>query len=430
MKRGLASLSWLVAQTGAESVACLLPDVKGTLVEMILKTVKHRLFRYTGVRIPEAVVAKLAKEPKYSGFVIHSLAEPTAINAAMAISTPETHHLVWHCPMILVWGDAPPDKTFVKVVHIEGEPAMWMWPAARVPQRKFEVKTRNCVDDKIIQANVINSSQLGLPCLPRCAAHGERAVVFGGGPSVVNHVETVRRRAQEPGTRILCVKSSHDMLIAAGVIPWACLLLDPRSHVKDFVENPHPGVMYFASSTCNPTTFDRLLSRGANVWLYHALVGAAEDVLIRMHLETLARERKRFAAHCKAEGVPAPETNPLEVSDQMVAGGTTAGSRGVSVLHMLGFRNFTLIGFDSCYFEPQDLKAKKDDGQPRFQHLDIGGKNFFTDAELVAQVQDFQHILSGAMPDCTFEIVGEGMIATLFKQWRGFPHLQSVFPTG
>lgn len=428
MKQGLQSLSWIVEQAGGDSVVCLLPDIKGRLVELILKGVKKRLFRYTGVGIPHPVISKLSKDPKHSGFVIETLDEPQPSNASIAICTPETYPLVWHCPVVVVWGDRPPNQAFTKIVHMPGEPAMWFWPQHRIPQRRFEVKTRNCVDDRIIQTNVINSLNLGLPCLPRVSAHGERALIFGGGPSIVNHIETVRHHAQAPGNRLCCVKSSHDMLIAAGVVPWVCLLLDPRSHVKDFVEEPHPNVLYFVSSTCNPTTFDRLLSRGANVWLYHALVGASEDSLVKMHLETLAKQRRQFQDYCKQLGVPPMPVPEMGVSDQMVAGGTTAGSRGLSVLHMLGFRNFSLYGFDSCYFEPKDLSEKKDNGEPRWQHLNIGGKNFYTDAELVAQVQDFRHILNGAMPDCHFDIVGEGMVAALFKGHRALPLLHEVFP--
>lgn len=427
MKQGMKSLTWVVEQANPESIVCFLPDGKGNILTSLLSKIKRKMFRYTGVNLPKEVITKIGKEPKYSGFVIKNLESPEPTNAALSICDEATYPLVWHCPIILFWGANGP-RDFTKIAEYPGEPAMWMWPRGRIPAPRFEVKTKNCVDDKIIQANVINSLNLGFSCIPRMAAHGETAIVFGGGPSIINHIETVRQLSKQPGYRVCCVKTSHDLLIDAGIIPWACLLLDPRAHVKDFIENPHPGVTYFASSTCNPTTFDRLMSRGAKVWLYHALVGASEDSLVRMHIETMFRERKRFVAYCQEHGIPAPQYPPMEFSDQMVAGGTTAGSRGLSVLHMMGFRRFKMIGFDSCYFEPKNLKEKKADGQAKYQHLNVGNKSFYTDAELVAQVQDFQHILNGAMPDCTFEIVGEGMVAQMFKNSRPLMQLAQVFP--
>ena len=427
MKQGLKSVAWIVESIQPESVVCLLPDAKASILNLIVGKVRHKMFRYTGLDLPKEAKTKLSKEPKYSGFVFNSLEKPAPTNAVMALCDKDTYPLVWHCPIVLLWGDSAP-QGFTKIAEAPGEPAMWMWPKERIPQPKFEVKTRNCVDDKIIQANVINSLNLGLPCIPKMAAHGEMAALMGGGPSIINHMETFRRHVRTPGVRVCCVKTSHDLLIDAGIIPWVCLLLDPRAHVKDFIEHPHPEVLYLASSTCNPTTFDRLLSRGAKVWIYHALVGASEDSLVRMNLETLFKERKRFSDYCREMGIQPPPQMQMGFSDQMVAGGTTAGSRGLAVLHMMGFRKFSLYGFDSCYFEPKDLKERKADGQAKYQHLNVGGRNFYTDAELVAQVQDFQHILNGAMPDCTFDIVGEGMVAQLFKSARQLPQLEQVFP--
>jgi hypothetical protein len=313
-------------------------------------------------------------------------------------------------------------------VKYDGEPTLWIIPAQHVPQRGFQVKTRNCVDDTVIQNNVIHALSLGLKCLPVVAAHGERVVMIGGGPSIVNYLDEFRVFADAPGHRLACVKSSHNLVLDMGITPWACMLLDPRDHVKDFIEDPAPGVKYIVSSTCAPTTFERLLSRGAEVWLYHALVGASEDSLVRLNFQVAMRERQKFAQWCQQHNIPMPQAPEFEMGEQMVAGGTTAAARGISTLHMLGFRHFILRGFDSCYYEQKDMKEKKKDGSARYQQVNLGGKGFTTDAELVAQVQDFQHLVNGSMPDCTFEIHGDGMIPQVFKGWKRPKQLAEVFP--
>ena len=53
----------------------------------------------------------------------------------------------------------------------------------------------------------------------------------------------------------------------------------------------------------------------------------------------------------------------------MVSGGTTAASRGISVMHMLGFRKFALYGYDSCFWEKPDMSKQKDDGQQAYHSL-------------------------------------------------------------
>lgn len=433
MKQGMQAIDWVVEQHAPESVVCLTPDIKGRLVEMVCKAAakRRKMFRYTGIQIPHETLRKLDKQ--HAGFVVKSLDAPAPSNAVLGIATtPEQFHMVWHCPIVLYFGDPHPwPKTCAPVAKFDGEPTLWISPRQACPQRQFKVNTRNCVEDENIQNNVINSMGLGLPCLPACAAHGEKAVLFGGGPSIVNYLNEVRVLNQTRGYRLLCVKTSHDLLQSQDITPWACLLLDPRQHVKDWISEPMPGCKYFVSSTCHPTTFDRLLSRGAEIWLYHALVGAGEHALIKMYVETAKREQSKFAAYCKQLGVPLMPQPTHRFGDQMVAGGTTAAARGVSVLYMLGFRHFILRGFDSCYFEPKDMAARKDDGQPRYHQLNLGGKNFITDAELVAQTQDFQHIVGGTqmMQDCTFDVAGDGMVPQVFRLgWKGMAQLAELFP--
>lgn len=367
---------------------------------------------------------------KFPGLLIEVYESPQPLNVDVALVDQASHlSLVWHNPIVLAFMERGP-RGASKLLQAPGELPVWISPPGAAPGRKFEVKTRNCVPDGEIQQNVLYSMTLGLPCLPRTKAHGERALVVSAGPSLVNAIEDIRQTAQQGG-RLVCVKHSHDMLLDAGITPWACVLLDPRAHVKDFVEEPAPGVKYFVSSTCHPSSFDRLLSRGAEVWLYHALVGAGEQPLIAMYNQTKRLTRQQAEAEAASLGLQLASPAPYNSAEHMVSGGTTAASRGLSVLHMLGFRHFVLWAFDSCLWEKPDLSARKEDGQPRYHELNLGGRTWWTDAELYAQVQDFQNILP-SYPDCTFEPRGDGMIPHLIRSTHvGIDRrLEDVFPVG
>jgi hypothetical protein len=422
MRKTQKGIVWVAEEMAPKSFVYMAPDNKGTLAKEICDAIakKRRIFKYIGVQLPKDAVKEISR--KHAGVHLINLDEFGPCNADMAFAEEHYEH-VWHNPVVMVMSEQAPMNSAI-VFKTEGEPPLWITPKQAVPQRSFKVQTRNCVADPEIQENIFNSLTLGLPSLPRCAAHGEKAVIVSAGPSLVSCVEDIRR---DEG-RLVCVKHSHDLLLDLGIVPWACVLLDPRAHVQDFVENPDPRVKYFVSSTCHPSTYDRLLSRGANVWMYHALVGAGEDQLIKMFYKAKMSERHRIEKRMARDKVQMNLREDFEIADMMVSGGTTAASRGISLMHMLGFRRFSLHAFDSCYFEPKDLKEKKDDGQPRYHKLAINGKEFYTDAELVAQVQDFQWIVNN-MEDVTFEWHGDGMVpATMDAGWHQKPQLADIFP--
>lgn len=269
-----------------------------------------------------------------------------------------------------------PDKDPVKD---GGFVSLVVTPIAACPwKQRLQVKTQNCVQDKNIQANILYSTKLIDRWIPQCRIHDRTAVVCSGGPSLSSHIDDIRSLARKDGTHVVCVKHSHDLLIESGVVPWACMLLDPRGHVKDFIENPHHEVIYFVASMCHPTTVDRLLEKNAKIFGYHAFVGAGENMV-------------------------------LKKGDAMIAGGSTSAVRGISVLHSLGFRRFVLYGFDSCYWEKPDVSAKDKMGRPKYMEVEVAGRKFWTDAELVAQCQDFEQLMK-IQDQFDMDIRGDGMI--------------------
>lgn len=268
-----------------------------------------------------------------------------------------------------------------------GRVRMALKPAGAWPGKmNIQVQTRNCVPEKNIRANVKYNIQFMDKYLEECEAHDATAVIVSGGPSRMDFLEEIKEVAGKENHYIFCVKTSHDWLLENNIIPWACLLLDPRPHVLDFIENPHKDVRYIAASMVHPVTMDRLVEAKANIWGYHAFVGAGEAQAVHK-----------------------------EVGDaMMISGGSTAASRGMSVLHAIGFRKFLLYGFDSSY-KDKPLKEETHGLKKKDPLLvECEGRQFWSDLELLAQAQDFEKLMKTGK-DIHIEIRGDGLIPHLFR---------------
>lgn len=260
-------------------------------------------------------------------------------------------------------------------------PQAWNAPVRLV------VKTNNCVPSEEITHNV----SMNVPRIKRwvkeCERHSKVAVIVAGGPTYREHIGNIREHYAN-GDYVFCVKSSHDYLIENNIIPYGCLLLDPRAHVLDYVSEPHKAVRYFVASMVHPSTLDKLLEADANVIGYNALVGAGEN-------EVLAG----FGDHI------------------LLSGGSTAATRGVSVLNALGFRDFHLYGFDSCY----KRQPKKDEthGVKKKDPIkvEVANRKFWTDPELIAQAQDFEKIIAMGT-EMKLHLYGDGLIQHIFNTKR------------
>ena len=233
---------------------------------------------------------------------------------------------------------------------------MAVYPRDKLRQ-KLVVKPKNCVPDDSIIENIAWHLDMAIDEIAPCRRHNETAIMCSAGPSLKEHIEQIKH---ESGY-VVCVKHSHDTLIENGIIPWGCVLLDPRDHVSNFIETPHPDVRYFVASMCHPSTTKHLMEQNANIHLYHAAVGAGEEKLLN--------------------------------GKNLVCGGVSAAMRGISLFHALGFWKFKLYGYDLTYEGKPEKFDMTGAGQNQYWHVEIAGKKFHVDSEKIAQAQDFQNIL-------------------------------------
>jgi len=290
--------------------------------------------------------------------------------------------------------------------------------------KEMRIKTKNCVPDEEIQANIKNAARYtkaGLEAhvkklqeehkndpaamleamkgldpmfhatfLPGVLRPTDTPVLFvGGSPTVTDpkadafeaNWEKIKELAKSH--RVVVCKTSYTQAFTHGIVPWACFLLDPRDHVADWLNPPDCRVVWLVASMCHPSTWAHIARPGFQVLGYHAGVGAGETQTV---LEYFG-------------------------DSPIVHGGTTSSFRGLSLLYNLGFRDFKTIGLDSSY----PTKPEKPHGrsQKPVQQVVIGkgdlARTFWTDPELIAQSQDAE-ILTKLHPSLKIEYLGDGLL--------------------
>lgn len=276
-----------------------------------------------------------------------------------------------------------------------------------------KIETKNSIPNEVLQSQADNTckvmKQYNIPEVQSCELHERWAYLIGGAPSYKKpeNIEEIKKASLNNGI-VFSSKTAHDYLISQGIVPWGCLLLDPRPHVADHFEI-HPDVKYFVASQCHPDVFDKLIKGNANIHVYHAEVAAGERDIILGHFPNA----------------------------RMLAGGSTSQSRGISVLMLMGFYKFKLFGLDSSYPEkPTKVHGINQEKQPIEITVNdtktkqpLGGGKFWTDPELLAQINDMEHITK-IFGHLKLECKSEGLMKTMLEHWlkekRSFEELYSI----
>lgn len=286
-----------------------------------------------------------------------------------------------------------------------------------------KVQTRNAVEDSVIHENIAYSiahdplfiqqkvallnkeiknlkKSRQVPFVHQCAIHGLTALIVAGGPSVIDikHKDYKKNwkkinewRARED-VRMFVVKTTHDhMIYDLDIIPYGCILLDPRGHVKDFVKEPHPDVRYFVASMCANSTWDVMLEKAPKLFGYNAAVKAGE-------LEYVGNVMKFH-------------------NSVFFGGGSSSATRGIGVFHGMGFRKFALAGWDQCWWNEDeiDMEEKDPQGRPKYIKVKIDDREFITQPILLAACQDFETSFK-EHNDLDFTILSDGMVSHVWKR--------------
>lgn len=229
------------------------------------------------------------------------------------------------------------------------------------------------IDRTEVRKRACNAMARGLPDFTVCVNNASEWAIIGGGPSINDSVDQIRK-LKARGVNIVSVNKSHDWLLERGITPWGHILLDPKEWVSGYVQRPRKTVRYFVASQCHDATFDALSDYP--VFLWHA----GQDFPEGDEPKTVLREKW--------------PTAPWFV----IPGATTVGLRAVQLGHAMGANKFHLFGLDSSrlagkmhgYEKPEPPDAER--GPLKIKHN--GFKyTFETNSHMVRQQMDFDKFI-------------------------------------
>ena len=231
-------------------------------------------------------------------------------------------------------------------------------------------------------SNIRSALGRGLPELTLAPIkHDGNIVLVASGWSMPDYIDEIKthRRAGRP---IVAVKAAHDFLVENGVNPDMWVNLDPRDRTNG-IQRLNDHTVYMPASRCPPSTFDYLKGRKVLLW------------------------------HSWAEG---PEMAAIGPNKLAVGGGTTSGLRAVNIGYLLGFRNFTLYGYDSCNRADGVKRFTGDVTGPAIDVFVGGptGKKFNCNMAMAQQANEFQKLFD-VMGDITVDVKGPGLIAEIMR---------------
>ncbi len=277
-------------------------------------------------------------------------------------------------------------------------------------QVDLKIVPKDCVPIEVTHANIKRNIELISKWIKPCRPHGERCIVASAGPTLSEALDELREQ-QSNGVKIFAVKHSLPMLLNAGIVPWACVILDPRpfdgisTHNvprRKLLANVNPLTLYMVASMTMPDVTEYLLSQNARVWGWHGWSDAA-------------------AKFSWPEGT------------SLITGGTCAAMRAISIAHSLGFRECDLYGFDFALLgEPSEAqKVELDDmGRPKYCAVSVKGrdKRFWSTGELLAGAQDLERLAKMQDYDMTFNVYGDSLGQNLWRQagYQLKPHYLSM----
>ena len=259
------------------------------------------------------------------------------------------------------------------------------------------VHPRDCVPKDYIKNNIKSNMTLIDPkkWVTKHMAHQQKAILVSAGP-YLDYGALKIFIDDNPDAKLLTVKHAYPHLIANGIKPWGCIILDPRPITgvsthnvvrKDLFKNLDPDTNFFVASMTDPSVTNFFIAKECKIWGWHAFTDSL-------------REESEQGTQIQNQQVKVPDDLGIPKGATMITGGTCAAMRGIGILHTMGFRNIDLFGFDSCRDEPSKEEMTEVTGdieggevpKPKYIEVSVDEKKYWTTGELLAMAQDCEKV--------------------------------------
>lgn len=233
--------------------------------------------------------------------------------------------------------------------------------------------------DEEIEANVRTNTALDLPWLETEPEHDGVAIMVGGGASVADHLDDIRRLEADGGT-IFAMNAASQYLRGHGIpVEWQ-VTCDAKPETAGLVD-PSVGGHLFASHV-NPAT----IQASTNLILWHS------------------------ASHCNEDWFP-PEKKKRG-GYALIGGEASTGLGALCVAYALGYRRLEIFGYDSCHRNNQShaYQQKMNDTIPVMQYT-WAGRTFQTSITMRTQAERFPIVAQALQQSgATLNVWGDGLL--------------------
>lgn len=259
-----------------------------------------------------------------------------------------------------------------------------------IPQL-FPLVYKNCFDSGLgvsARDNIEHALSLGLPELKVAPQRYGKCILVGGAPSIRDHLDDIKRLADEPGSYVFAVNQAYDWLIDNGVRVDATCAYEIGSNTYEGVFNRSSDAEFFVSSISFPSIFDEMLAAGRKVTLWHCYTEEADQ------LELLGG---RF----------------------QVCGGTATLHRCMTIALIKGFRDFAMFGADSSFAGDSHITGNPYKG--KWQEIEIVGdfagekRSFRTYPYLARQADEFKEFFKRHHFMFGLKIYGDGLLPSIHR---------------
>jgi hypothetical protein len=211
-------------------------------------------------------------------------------------------------------------------------------------------------------------------------------MLVAGGPSLAQFEKEIAERRAE-GTKLVTVNGAYNWAVERGLKPGAQIIVDTREFNSRFTKPVQDNCVYLLASQCHPSCFVDLPAE--RTWLWH--------------IPASPRIRAMLDERYGSEWYPVP-------------GGSTVVMRAIALLRMLGFKRFSVYGFDSCVVDDRHhgYAQAENDGDPVFPVL-AAGRKFMCTAWHLSQAQEFIGFSRWLGSEVELDVKGDGLIAWIIK---------------
>jgi len=255
------------------------------------------------------------------------------------------------------------------------------------PQQLLDTPLACNTGEEGLLSNVRAACALKLPEVAEMPEHQNRALICGGGPSLVGSLESIHEM-QARGAKIFALNNVAKFLHANGIRADYQVIVDPREYNTAFVEERWTDEL-LACSQVHPAVFAQAAKIGYPVRLWHPAINDLHRAI--------------------------PQEKPLLISVT-----TTVGLSVLSLVHTLGFRDFHLFGYDSSHRDDKShAYAQEINANDELVRVCVDNHVFHASLAMASQASQFRNLCDMlAKFNTKITVHGDGLIPTLWRSWQ------------